>query len=113
MKTCIYITTTFVGFHSWKDAPDEVAFLRHPHRHIFHVKATFEVSHDNRELEFFMIKKEIDDWIASFYPSTVVLSKSCEMIAKDIFITFSKLYCSMVSVEVSEDGENGSIVERN
>jgi hypothetical protein len=35
----IQVRTSFVGVHQWKDAPDEVAFLRNLHRHVFKVSA--------------------------------------------------------------------------
>ena len=100
----VFIRTTFVGFHRWKDAPEVVSFLRDWHRHIFHVKIGVEVLDSNREVEFFIFKKQVDGFIARAYADKHFES-SCEMIAEDLLTHFQAAYC-----EVSEDGENGAIV---
>lgn len=66
MLKVIYINTSFVGFHRWDSAPEEVAFLRDLHRHIFNVKVTVEVSHNDRDVEFFLLKKDVDFCISRF-----------------------------------------------
>ena len=55
MNRHIYIQTQFTGYHRWDDAPDCVAFLRNTHRHVFHVKVTVPVQHNDRAIEFFMM----------------------------------------------------------
>lgn len=115
MKTKIYIQTQHEGIHYWEKAPEDVGFLKYPHRHLFKVKVIFEVSHNDRQLEFFQIKRKLDKFLRDyFYDSSkeyiFPLSKSCEMIAEDVFTHFIFEYKSIISVEVSEDGENGSIV---
>tara|TARA_R110000868_G_scaffold132290_2_gene342957 strand:+ start:5337 stop:5555 length:219 start_codon:yes stop_codon:yes gene_type:complete len=67
MKKQIYISTSFEGLHQWKDAPDQVDFLRSAHRHIFNIKIYFEVNHNDRDLEFFMMKSEINNLIEHIY----------------------------------------------
>ena len=55
MRRFIYVTTQFEGVHRYKDAPDEVSFLRDYHRHIFKVKLAIEVMHNERDIEFIML----------------------------------------------------------
>ena len=59
----IWITTSMEGFHAYPDAPDEVAFLRNRHRHLFHFRVYIEVFHDDREIEFFMFKRDVEKMI--------------------------------------------------
>lgn len=116
------IVTTFtqVGFHEYPDAPEEVAFLRGRHRHLFKIKVFCRVVHANRDLEFFIVQRQIRQWMASNYPqnnetNTVELlfgPRSCEMIASDIFHRFNNTELRMYRVEVWEDDENGGIVEQ-
>lgn len=120
MKTSICVQTQFEGMHFWPDAPEEVVFLKNKHRHIFHVKVTIPVSHDDRQLEFFMVKDKIGDFIAdSFYlnPSECLHianleNMSCEMMATEILLFLKRVYdIEGIKVEVAEDNENSAIVE--
>ena len=106
MRTGIFITTSFVAFHAWPDAPDEVDFLRDTHRHVFHVRLEFVVSHDDRDLEFFMVKRKVTDYIAHTFSGCDLGPMSCEMLARELCDEFHA-----AAVEVSEDGENGAWVE--
>ncbi len=118
MNRQIYIQTQFVGYHRWDDAPEEVAFLRNIHRHIFHVKVSVPVKHNNRDIEFFMLKQLIDDFIENHIVHPALAGDgnmgSCEMIGEQIAIYTHKhyqfKYNDIVSVEVSEDSENGAII---
>mgnify|MGYP000850604615 FL=1 len=107
----IFITTQFEGIHHYTDAPEEVSFLRYPHRHQFHVKAIIEVHHNERDLEFIMVKRKIDKFISD----NIQLSdnnSSCEVMAEKIY-TYLKNTIALnrkVVVEVNEDGENGAIL---
>lgn len=108
MKTkFVWIQTTFEGFHRWIGAPAAVAFLRGFHRHIFKVKLGMEVTHDNREIEFFQLKGEVDKFINKFYQGKRFES-SCEEIAGHFLNQFDASF-----VEVSEDGENGATIVEN
>ena len=101
-KRYVFITTQFEGFHCWPDAPNEVGFLRDIHRHIFHVKAWAQVDHGDRQIEFILLKRKIDQYIASIVKP---ISWSCEHWAEHLLQQFG-----LASCEVSEDGENGAIV---
>lgn len=108
----IIVRTQFEGIHCYPAAPEEVAFLRHPHRHMFHVEVEIEVFHDDRELEFIMVKRDLDKFLQSI---KAVLTASCEMIACKIQSYIKEQYPSgshsrFVNVKVFEDGENGAYI---
>ncbi len=42
----IWVTFQREGIHQYPDAPEEVAFLRHPHRHVFHLKVWIGLASD-------------------------------------------------------------------
>lgn len=108
----IFVTTSFPGQHRYEDAPDEVAFLRTPHRHTFHVRAELEVFHDDRELEFLLCQRAINTFILGHFDFDLGTA-SCEQIAAQIAAFLIRSYGDReVKVEVSEDGENGAIVEK-
>lgn len=113
MKTSIWITDQFTRLHHWPGAPDDVAFLRHPHRHVFHVTVWIKVTHEDRDVEFFQAKRvlakamaELDDPNLEFVTET-----SCEQYAHQILLHMQQDYPSTFRVAVSEDGENGAEVE--
>lgn len=102
----VWCRLTFVGFHFWKGAPSPVTYLRHPHRHVFHVRASKRVTHNDREVEFITLKSQLQAYIGAAYEGKTFES-SCEEIAEDLLETFR-----LVSCEVSEDGENGATVTK-
>ena len=101
----VYIKTTFVAYHRYIDAPEEVAFLRNWHRHVFHVMVMVEVTHANRDVEFFTLKRKVEEYIDVWFRDAH-FELSCEQIATMILRDF-EAKC----VEVSEDGENGAVVQ--
>lgn len=113
MKTEVYCTLQVEGTHNWPGCPfDEVDYLRVPHRHVFHIKAFKEVFHDDRDVEFIMLKHELQNYMRdAYYCETPKLhvfgAKSCEMIGRELLERFE-----LSRIEVSEDNENGAIVTR-
>lgn len=105
IRTNVWVTTSFIGFHRWKDAPDSVAYLRDYHRHVFHVKAWKTVTGPDREVEFHSLKTKIDAWFEARYADTR-FEDSCEMIALALIESLG-----LSAAQVSEDGENGAFVE--
>jgi len=111
-ETTVWCTTKFEGMHYWLDAPQEVAFLRTPHRHLFGVRVEIYINHyasrgDNREVEFILLKRKVDDYLSELCTS----SHSCERIATDLGNHLKRAYkLEVASVSVDEDGENGSTV---
>ena len=81
MKSYIWITTQFEGFHYWKDAPDDVGFLRNEHRHIFKCKIYISVNSFNREIEFFQFQR----FINSLTQTNSFNFMSCEMISNSLY----------------------------
>ena len=102
----IFVTFQFEGFHCWPNAPEQHAYLRARHRHIFHVRAFAEVTHHDRDIEFIAFKREMEQHVLSIKDDNKVQSWSCEMWASYLSNTFG-----CYRVEVSEDNENGAIYE--
>lgn len=116
MKTSIWVKTCFQGLHYWPECPhEEVSFLRNKHRHTFHVKVVLSVSHDDRDLEFFQVKDRVDaalDVLYDGYRTKDLGHKSCETIARELWDILEEIHqWSIVSVEISEDGEVGAVLE--
>lgn len=110
----IYVTFQKEGIHCYPAAATDpaladVKFLGSPHRHIFHFKVTIQVYHNDRDIEFIQVKR----WCENQY-STGLLSldsKSCEMIADDLYKALAVRFPGRkITIEVSEDGENGAII---
>lgn len=107
MIRTIFVQFRKEGIHCYPAAPEGVEFLKHPHRHMFHFRVTVEVFHNDRDLEFILFKRELENL---YKESTLqVDSKSCEMLSEELINYISAKYPGRtISVEVSEDGENGA-----
>jgi len=111
-NTFIKIRTEFEGFHYYPNAGEidpRIKFLEHEHRHMFKVEVKISVTHLDRELEFFLVKWALQEFIEAGDQN----HKSCEMIATDILQnhllpSYGERYYEIV---VSEDGESDGIVE--
>jgi len=103
----IFVQFQKEGIHRYPDAPDGVEFLKHPHRHMFHFRASIEVFHNDRDIEFILFKRELENL---YKEATLQVDyKSCEMLAEDLIEYISKTYPGRnILIEVSEDGENGA-----
>jgi hypothetical protein len=117
LKSKIWVTFRREGTHKYPAAltdpklktGDEydVSFLGYPHRHIFHFRVAIEVFHDDRDIEFIQFKR----WLENLYgKGTLELDyKSCEMIGADLYQQINSKYPNReVTIDVSEDGENGA-----
>jgi len=106
----IWVTFQKEGLHCYPDAPDEVEFLRDTHRHIFHFRVEMTVGHDDREVEFILLKRELE----SLYDDSVLELdfQSCEMIARTLLHYLVDKYGNErdYTITVSEDGENGATI---
>ena len=120
----IWVTFQKEGIHCYPAAATDpklntageydVSFLANPHRHIFHFRVSIDVFHNDRDIEFIQFKR----WCESLYNgsgSVLELNyKSCEMIADDLYLQIAARYPNRaVSIEVSEDGENGCSIDYN
>jgi len=104
--TEVYCTVQFEAIHSWPDCPHgEVSYLRDLHRHVFHIKAYKKVSHNDRDVEFIMLKHGIENYLNAHYPDKNFGAKSCEMIGRELMTAFG-----LSKVDVSEDDENGAVL---
>ena len=111
----IWVTFQKEGVHLYPAAKTDpnladVSFLGYPHRHMFKFKVWIEVFHDDRDLEFIQFKR----WLESLYGEGIIElnHKSCEMISDDLYAQITAKYPGRhVTIEVSEDGENGSFAE--
>ena len=120
----IWVTFRKEGIHCYPAAATDprlntageydVAFLANPHRHIFHFRVSIDVWHNDRDIEFIQFKR----WLVALYSgqdSVLELNyKSCEMIADDLYVQIAARYPNRaVTIEVSEDGENGCSIDYN
>jgi hypothetical protein len=120
----IWVTFQKEGIHCYPAAATDpnlctageydVSFLASPHRHMFHFRVWIDVFHNDRDIEFIQFKR----WCESLYSgSSSVLEldwKSCEMIADDLYLQIAARYPNRaVTIEVSEDGENGCTINYN
>ena len=119
-KRWIWVTFQKEGIHKYPAALEDpalatgdeydVSFLGYPHRHIFHFRVAITVTHNDRDIEFIQFKR----WLEKLYSEkTLELDyKSCEMMSDDLFDKISEKYPGRdVKIEVSEDGENGALIE--
>jgi hypothetical protein len=118
----IFVTFQKEGIHCYPAAAidpmlatgDEydVSFLGSPHRHIFHFRVGIDVFHNDRDIEFIQFKR----WLENLYKDAILALdyKSCEMIADDLYVQIAGRYPGRaVTIEVSEDGENGCVIHYN
>jgi len=119
-KRWIWVTFKREGIHCYpaaKDDPklatgdwDDVSFLGVPHRHIFHFRVAVTVTHNDRDIEFIQFKR----WLEKLYNEDVLDLdyKSCEMMSDDLYMQIANRYPNRdVKIEISEDGENGALIE--
>ena len=115
ISTYIKVRTEFEGFHFYPGAGNidsRIKFLEAEHRHIFKVEVKISVTHLDRELEFFLVKWALHEFIKAGNQNHM----SCEMICTNILENHlipkygNDRYYEIV---VSEDGESDGIVEYN
>lgn len=103
MKKFVTIRTQFPAVHCWPDCNiPSVGYLIFPHRHLFVVKMSWEVSDNNRQIEFISKKQDANKYIAKHFYDKDLRSMSCEDIAEKLLNRFNA-----DSISVFEDGENG------
>jgi len=118
----IFVTFQKEGIHCYPAAATDpmlatgdeydVSFLANPHRHIFHFRVAIDVFHNDRDIEFIQFKR----WLENLYKDAILALdyKSCEMIADDLYVQIAGRYPGRnVTIEVSEDGENGCVIYYN
>lgn len=112
----IFVTVQVPGLHFWPEGlkrSENHKYLFNAHRHIFHIKVTKIVFHNNRDIEYLELKDQLlsvllDEW--PYITNTFIHdfgNRSCEMLAERLLYRLNAN-----EVEVSEDGENGSIITK-
>ncbi len=110
MKNTVIIKIQVEGFHNYPNAPKGVEFLSLNHRHTFIIKVGYKVVNLNREVEIFMCRDEVKEYLNEAYGSPCEFnSMSCEMIANEI-LEFGK-DDGMIWCEVWEENTGGARVE--
>lgn len=111
LKRFISVKTQVEFIHCWPQAPEAVKFLRDPHRHMLHIQLTTEVNHNDREIEFIMLKRSLDS-ILKLMIVELPINASCEMVGVELMNWLHNNYGTRAtSIEVFEDGENGAIIK--
>ena len=116
-RRMIFVTFQKEGIHCYPAAATDpnligVEFLNWQHRHIFHFKVAIEVFHNDRELEFILVKR----WLESLYSDKILELNhmSCEMISDGLYEVIATRYPNRyIEITVSEDGENGCTISYN
>ena len=115
IKRWIEVSFQKEGIHKYPAALDDpkladVSFLGYPHRHIFHFYVSLEVEHNDRDVEFILFKRELENL---FETGTMQCDyKSCEMLSEDLINYIQENYPNRdITVKVYEDNENGAILE--
>jgi len=102
----VVIKLQYEGLHHWKDCNiPEVSFLKDKHRHIFYIELHKKVSHNDRDIEIIMLKREVLRYLENSFKNDFG-TFSCEDIAEVLLDTFK---CQFV--QVLEDNENGAIIK--
>ncbi len=104
----IVVRLQFEGVHYWPDAPLDKPehYLRHAHRHVFHVEAVKRVTHEERDIEIIAFKREMLAFCEErFGKGTGAHPFSCETLARILLEEFGLQRCSVL-----EDNENGAEV---
>lgn len=111
----VWCTFTKAGIHKYPAAATDprlapVSYLAHPHRHIFHFHCEIQVYHDDRDIEFIMMKEEL---AGLFGKPEDIDYNSCEMLARKCADYMNNKWPNRkVKVTVSEDNENGATIYR-
>lgn len=96
-------------YHCWAGAPDEVSFLRNKHRHLFYFEVKIQQFGDDRDLEYFILSRKIQQW---FDKQKWKEETSCEMFAMKIKVWLEVTYPDrLAEVSVFEDNENGALIQ--
>lgn len=107
-KNYVVVKTQFEGFHYWKDAPEEVKFLRDLHRHMFYVRVEVPVNHEDRDIEIILLKRFVNETCSILTEPIKKYGWSCERIAQEIAgAILYKYNITQCAVYVLEDNENG------
>lgn len=111
-KIIVGVKLNIEGTHNFPKASEvfdeRVKFLEYEHRHLFNIEIEKIVTHTERDKEFILFKREVENFIKNKYGSPAKFGPmSCESIALDLLESFDAN-----QVLVGEDNENYSKVVR-
>jgi hypothetical protein len=111
----VWVTFQRAGFHRYPAAETDpaladVSYLAQRHRHLFKFKVSIEVFHANRDCEFHQVLNFCEGLFDNRHIE--IDFKSVEMLADDLYGQLALQYPNRrISIEVSEDGECGCVVD--
>lgn len=113
-RATLFVNFQQEGFHQWSSAPDAKEYIRHRHRHLFHIRVELSAPADNeRSVEFHDLLHRSQTIFRDIAVRTANYDYgdwSCEKIAEVMSQRLCNVYHTMICVSVSEDGECGAIV---
>ena len=107
-KVEVIVRWTAPGFHHWADAPDNRAYLRVAHYHLFHYEARLDTTKlplGDRQIELHDVQAWLQDQTEQVWGGW-----SCEQIANHLCDLIGLEYKVPCSVSVFEDEECGAEV---
>lgn len=115
-KQFVYTTFQREGYHFYPGADTnpstatndryDVSHLAKVHMHYFNFKVWIEVKHDNRDIEFIQLRRQIED---AFTEKDLKMGGSCEMMSDRLYEYLSSVYLDAdIKIDISEEGINGS-----
>lgn len=116
-ESSVVVRTQLEALHCWPDIPrgHSSQFLKYPHRHIFYIELQFKVNHNNRDIEFFEVRRQIDHYLQKNFKTDPISGlkdlgmMSCEMLCEDLLQQFNHLNTFQASV--FEDNECGAVMK--
>lgn len=108
-KTTIHACFRVEGFHRWPEAEGQRDYLSSRHRHQFRYKASIDVLHGDREIEF----HDFLDWCLENAPKGELGRFSAEQMAQVLLGKMKEQWPGRMCyrVEVWEDEQVGCTVE--
>lgn len=102
----IWVNFTDARFHRWPQATGKREYLRSLHRHLFHIKVSTTVQHDDREIEF----HDLLEMAKVEFVKMDVKDMSCEAMARALGKILAHRYGRDFIIDIAEDGECGATV---
>lgn len=107
MSVTVWAEARLPGYHCWPAAPAHRGYLASRHRHLFRIRVSAEVLHDDRDVEFHDLRGYIAAWWGP--GDRECGTRSCEELARELAAYCDDLAVSVTAVAVSEDGEAGAV----
>ena len=110
----IFINEIVKGTHYWNKAEAPVKFLSNEHAHDFNIYIECDVYHDDRDLEFYILRNKILEIFKEEFEYNGLMfvfgNASCETIAKTIYKQLELAYGKRDwLIKISEEGIQGAI----